>query len=181
MLETKKKVFAITNSWSGNFVSRHISKPPCTTAQGRRKRGAGVGRAHASQCLADQFLKGGGGLADNAPNYYLPLPPPDFQTYQNPCCSVPRGFPSSILSVFVQGHLKQEVYYIVAAYQSTLSNGVHESGWNKVLLSWLIYNLFIPHFNRRVSIGTFKVDRVWEGHTILTKLPLFFDVTKYVM
>ena len=49
-------------------------------------------------------------------------PPPDFQTFQNPGCSVPRGFPSSILSVSAQGHLKKEVCYIVAAYTRTSVN-----------------------------------------------------------
>ena len=86
MLETKKKVFAITNSWSGNFVSRHISKPPCTTAQGRQKRGAG-GR---TPIIVWQISTNRGEGRQCPPTYYLP--PPDFQTFQNPCCSVLVAF-----------------------------------------------------------------------------------------
>ena len=53
---------------------------------------AGGRGTHIPQCLTDQLaLSQPGGGQTMPPTYYLP-PLPDFQTFQNPCCSVLVAF-----------------------------------------------------------------------------------------
>ena len=89
MLETKKK-FSQLRIHGAEISSAAISRSHHALLL-RAVRSGGQGGAHPSVFGRSVSPISTGGRADNAPNLLL-APPPDFQTFQNPCCSVLVAF-----------------------------------------------------------------------------------------